>query len=165
MITPRRTRLSRVPDLHAFRRLVSVLWAPGAGPDPEFPLVIVPTQGAASQLRRTLEHYGSSLPEAARPNLVTRDQLYERLHARLARPPRRLTLFEREAIAQAAAVEASIGPGLHPPAAEPSAESGSAGAGTTLPFQLRPGLVGEILRFYDQLRRQSQQVGRFAQLI
>ena len=102
MITPRRTRLSRVPDLHAFRRLISVLWVQGAGPDPEFPLVIVPTQGAANQLRRTLEHHGSSLPEAARPNLVTRDQLYERLHARLARPPRRLTLFEREAIAQAA---------------------------------------------------------------
>ena len=40
-------------------------------------------------------------------------------------------------------------------------------AGTTdeLPFRIRPGLVGEMLRFYDQLRRQSQPVGRFEALI
>jgi RecB family exonuclease len=165
VITPRRTRLIRVPDLHAFRRLLSVLWEARAGADPESSLVILPTQGAARQLHRTRERAGSSLSEEARANLVTRDQLYERLHARLARPPRRLTLFEREAIAQAAAVEASTGPGPNPPAAEPSAEPGSAGDGTTLPFRLRPGLVAEILRFYDQLRRQSQQAGRFAELI
>src|SRR5262249_59381874 len=34
-----------------------------------------------------------------------------------------------------------------------------------LAFQLRPGLVAEMLRFYDQLRRQSQHVGRFQELI
>ena len=34
-----------------------------------------------------------------------------------------------------------------------------------LPFRLRPGLVAEILRFYDHLRRQSQQVERFEELI
>src|SRR5262249_50820936 len=34
-----------------------------------------------------------------------------------------------------------------------------------LSFQLRPGLVAEMLRFYDQLRRQSQQVARFEELI
>lgn len=34
-----------------------------------------------------------------------------------------------------------------------------------LPFHLRPGLVAEILRFYDHLRRQSQQVKRFEELI
>jgi RecB family exonuclease len=105
------------------------------------------------------------LSEEARANLVTRDQFYERLHARLARPPRRLTLFEREAIAQAAAAEASAGPGLSSAAAEPSADRASTGHARAVPFQLRPGLVSEILRFYDQLRRQSQQIGRFAELI
>ena len=34
-----------------------------------------------------------------------------------------------------------------------------------LSFRLRPGLIAEMLRFYDQLRRQSQQVKRFEQLI
>jgi len=68
--------------------------------------------------------------------------MYDELHARLTQPPRRLTAFERGVIAQAAAREAM--------ATEPD-----------LPFRLRPGLVAEILRFYDLLRRQSQQVQRF----
>jgi RecB family exonuclease len=34
-----------------------------------------------------------------------------------------------------------------------------------LPFQIRPGLVAEILRFYDHLRRQAQQARRFEELI
>ena len=166
MITSRLTRLIRVPDLHAFRRTLSGLWEARAGAGQESPLVIVPTRGAARQLCRTLERAGSSLSEEAQANLVTREQLYERLHARLPRPPRRLTLFEREAIAQAAAVEASAGPGpgLNS-SAEPPAEHVSTPDATRVPFPLRPGLVAEILRFYDQLRRQSQQAGRFAELI
>ena len=165
MITSRRTRLIRVHDLHAFRRILSVLWEARASADREPPLVVVPTQGAARQLRQTFERAGSSLPEEAPANLVTRDQLYERLHSRLPRPPRRLTLFEREAMAQAAAVEASTGPGLSSSTAEPQAEPSFTGDATTLPFQLRPGLVAEILRFYDLVRRQSQHVGRFRELI
>ncbi len=165
MITARLTRLIRVPDLHAFRRILSIVWEARAGAGPEPPLVIVPTQGASRQLRRTLERAGSSLSEEARASLVTRDQFYERLHARLPRPPRRLTLFEREAIAQAAAAEASADPGLSSPTAEPSADRGSTGHASGVPFQLRPGLVAEILRFYDHLRRQSQHIERFAELI
>ena len=167
MITSRRTRLIRVHDLHAFRRILSVLWEARTRAAREAPLVVVPTQGAARQLRQTLERAGSALPDEARANLVTREQLYERLHSRLPRPPRRLTLFEREAIAQAAAVEASTGPGVGPGSSttQPSDEPSSTGDATTLPFQLRPGLVAEILRFYDQVRRQSQQVERFAELI
>src|SRR5262249_44981189 len=76
----------------------------------------------------------------------TRDQLYELLRGRLAQPPRLLSDIERDALAQTAARRAL--------SAEPS-----------LPFQLRPRLVAEMLRFYDQLRRQSQQVQRFEELI
>jgi len=72
--------------------------------------------------------------------------LYDRLHERLANPPRRLTALERDVIAQAAA--RSIAQQSEP-----------------LSFQLRPGLVAEMLRFYDHLRRQSQQVNRFEELI
>ena len=76
---------------------------------------------------------------------VTRDELYDRLHGRLANPPRRLSTIERDVIAQAAARAAS--------------------QDRTLGFRLRPGLVAEMLRFYDLLRRQSQQVKRFEELI
>jgi RecB family exonuclease len=77
---------------------------------------------------------------------VSRGELYDEAHARLPGAPRRLTAFEREALAQAAAVDA-------------------ARAVPDLTFRVRPGLVSEILRFYDQLRRQSQTVRRFAELI
>jgi len=77
---------------------------------------------------------------------VTRDELYDRLHARLDNPPRRLTPLERDVIAQAAARSA-------------------ASRASELTFRLRPGLVAEMLRFYDQLRRQSQRVNRFEELI
>ena len=77
---------------------------------------------------------------------VTRDELYEALRQRLTDPPRRLSPIERDVIAQASARAASD-------------------AGAPLAFQLRPGLVAEMLRFYDQLKRQSQTVDRFAELI
>ena len=133
MTTARRTRLVRVPDLHVFRRVIAAL-----SPDAE--LVVVPSRSASRQLRRTL---GSG---SAASDLVTRDQLYDRLHARLPRPPARLATCARDALAQASAADAARSvPGL--------------------PFRLRPGLVGEMLRFYDQLRRQLQQVDRFKELI
>src|SRR5205814_8101139 len=78
--------------------------------------------------------------------VLTRDELYDRLHARLADPPRRLTPIERDVIVQAAA-------------------RATAARGQELSFRLRPGLVAEMLRFYDQLKRQSQQVDRFEELI
>jgi hypothetical protein len=142
VITPRRTRLVRVPDLHDFRRVTTALCAlPG---EPGHRLVIVPTRGAALTLDKTLSDRGVD-PEA-RPPLLTRDEVYDALHARLASPPRRLGTFERDAIAQAAAFDAARAVG-------------------DLPFQVRPGLVAELLRFYDHLRRQSQLVRRFEELI
>jgi ATP-dependent helicase/nuclease subunit B len=118
VITPRRTRLVRVPDLRSYRAAILEHLQRGS---PEA-LAVVPTRAAAAQL-----------PAAARA--VTRDELYDHLHARLADPPRRLTPLERDALAQASA---------------------RAAAGRVdLTFKLRPGLVAEMLRFYDQLRRQS----------
>jgi RecB family exonuclease len=133
VITPRRTRLIRAADLHEFRQAIG-----GVRLSPDT-IYLVPTRAAAAQLSRA---FAVGDP----PVLVTRDQLYDLLHARLTNPPPRLNAFEREAIAQAAADEALR-------------ETGD------LPFQIRPGLIGELLRFYDQLRRQSQQVSRFETLI
>ena len=81
--------------------------------------------------------------------ILTRDELYDRLPAGLVDPPRRLTPFEREVIAQAGARDAAA----------------ALDAGAASVFQLRPGLVAEMLRFYDQLRRQGQQVARFEELL
>lgn len=132
MITPRLTRLIRVPELQTFRRAIENLAVQGS----RFgvPLVVVPTRGAARLLLRTVDS-----------DVVTRDELYDRLHSRLADPPRRLSPLERDVMAQAAARAAA--------------------GGSELSFQLRPGLIAEMLRFYDQLRRQSQQVKRFEELI
>ena len=128
MITPRQTRLVRVPDLRAFRRAISILSDTARKPAT---VLVVPTEGAARQLGRRL-----SVAEA-----VTRDGLYWRLHASAADAPRRLSAFERDVMFQAAARGASAG------------------------RRIRPGLVSEIIRFYDLLRRQGQQVQRFDELI
>jgi RecB family exonuclease/inactivated superfamily I helicase len=144
VITPRRTRLVRVPDLQTFRRAIAALCPTEAGSSKtDARAIIVPTRAAARLLSRfMLRTSRADQP----PDILTRAELYDSLHARLARPPRRLSAFERDAIAQAAARQAA--------AAEPS-----------LAFRLRPGLVAEMIRFYDQLRRQSQQVNRFEELI
>jgi RecB family exonuclease len=128
VITPRQTRLLRVPDLHAFRRAISTL---SDTPSKSPAIVVVPTAGAARQLARRI----------STAEFVTRDGLYLRLHASVPDAPRRLTAFERDVMFQAAARGASAG------------------------RRIRPGLVSEIIRFYDLLRRQSQQVQRFEELI
>ena len=150
MITPRRTRLLRVPDLPEFRRAIGAL-VRAAGPSSL--LVVVPTHGAGRQLRRLS-------PETAPHVFVTRDQMYDRLHERLTGAPRRLASLERDGMAQAAAATAARSLAA---AGEIDRRAGDPVPG--LPFRLRPGLVAEILRFYDQLRRQSQQVKRFEELI
>ena len=172
MITPRRTQLVRVrtavfrhDSLARSSGSGSGFWVPvqvrvrvqgsptrnpeptepGTNPEPgprtqnrAKPSIVVPTRGAADPAARA----GGGCDAT----LVTRDELYDQLHARLADPPRRLSALERDVIAQAAARAA----------ARPDGE---------LSFQLRPGLVAEMLRFYDHLRRQSQQVNRFEELI
>jgi RecB family exonuclease len=141
VITPRRTRLIRAADLHEFRHVISYVVSGFSRTTAREGgiAVVVPARAAASQLAR-------ALPDGPRPLLLSRDQLYDTLHSRLPTLPARLDACEREAIAQAAAEEAA----------------GLVGA---LPFQIRPGLVGEMLRFYDQLRRQSQHVARFESLL
>jgi RecB family exonuclease len=128
LITPRRTRLVRVPDLRAFRTAIfERTHASDSGT-----LTVVPTRSAARQLPGV-------------PRAVTREEFYVELHGTLTNPPRLLTALERQAIAQSSAHEA-------------------AGVGDVT-FRLRPGLVSEILHFYDQLRRQSQSVARFEDLL
>jgi RecB family exonuclease len=138
VITPRRTRLVRVPDLHALRRAVASLAADATNDLFPSAAIVVPTRGAARQLQRAFR--------GAAPELVTRDELYDSFHSRLPLPPRRLAPWEREVMLHAAADEAVA-------------------AGVVPPFDVRPGLVAEMRRFYDQLRRQGQSVDRFEALL
>jgi RecB family exonuclease len=128
----------RVRDLRTFRSAVRAISADAAGRStlsPGAPLIVVSTESAARQMRAADRDVQA----------VTRDELYDRFHARLADPPRRLTPIERDVIAHASARTASAATDFH--------------------RRLRPGLIAEMLRFYDQLRRQSQSVKRFEELI
>jgi hypothetical protein len=145
VITPRRTRLVRVPDLHVFRQALSVLGCADPSP-PQPPFVVVPTRAAAEVLAATFGAFAATAAQSPRPVLVTRDELYEQIRSRLSDPPRWLTACERDALAQGAAVRAAETVGAPP-------------------FRIRPGLVGELLTFYDQLRRQGQSIRRFEELL
>ena len=71
------------------------------------------------------------------PELLTRQDLYARLHEHLADGPRLLTEFEREVLLRLAADDATR-------------------AGSAPPFSLRPGLLAAMLGFYDELRRRGR---------
>jgi RecB family exonuclease len=139
VITPRRTRLVRVPDLRALRQSIARLTSEAPRDLFRSAAVVVPTRGAGHQL-------ALSLSNDANADIVTRDELYAGLNARLASPRRVLTSLEREVLLRSAAIDAIR-------------------SGTAPPFDLRPGLIAEMLRFYDQLRRQGQSVHRFEELI
>ena len=144
MITPRLTRLVRVPDLQGMQAYICRCVVPAA---PRSMAVIVPSRSAAEALRETIE--ARCLVDAQAvliPDLVTRDELYERLHERRPDAPLRLSEFEREVVFRRAALDA-------------------ARQGTPAPFSLRAGLVVEILSFYDQLRRRNRSVAAFERLV
>jgi RecB family exonuclease len=143
VITPRRIRLYRVPDLAAFRSTLTD-WIVSSRPaDAGETCVIVPTRAAAEQLRRTTElRIIESGGAVAWPALVTRRDFYEALAFRLAEPPRLLSPFEREVLLSAAA-------------------RAVAEQGVVLPYALRPALVAEMLSLYDHVRRLGRSVDDF----
>jgi RecB family exonuclease len=110
--------------------------------------VIVPTRSAALQLQRTVEQ--ARLPDVGAaivlPDLLTRAEFYERLRIAAAPPAAWLSAFDREVMLQAGAHEAIT-------------------EGAVPPFHLRPALVGEMLEFYDELRRRGRQVDDVERLL
>jgi RecB family exonuclease len=131
--------LVRVPDLQAMHRALAECVT--ADTSTRLALV-VPTSGAAEALRRTFEQLSVTTDQF---DLVTRDELYVRLHEGLLSAPPMLTAFEREVLLTRAAAAAS--------------------AGTPAPFRLRPGLIVEILAFYDELRRRDRSIADFDRLM
>jgi len=149
VITPRVTRLLRVPDLRALHRAVAECLASADPLAARSQAVIVPTRGAGEWLRRTLETLSLERGAAAAlilPEILTRQDFYSQLHQRLPGAPPLLSEFEREVLLRRAARAA-------------------AERGAPAPFSLRPGLIVEILGFYDELRRRHRTVGDFSRLI
>ena len=131
MITPRQTRLLRVPDLAGMQRaLIDLAIRRADG------FVVVPTRAAGRELMRTLHTDTRALI------IGTRADLYAALAARLPGLPRLLGPHEREVLAGAIARDVD-GEGIRPP------------------FHVRPVLVAEMLALYDLIRRQGRTVADF----
>ncbi len=140
MITPRSTRLLRARDLRTMHRvLAECVSAAGVSPV----AVVVPTSGAAEALAQTFARLAVPLE---RCHLVTRDELYASLHSHLRAAPPMLSVFEREVLLTRSAAVANTN-------------------GSRAPFRLRPGLIVEILAFYDELRRRDRTVDDFERLM
>lgn len=151
-VSPRTTRLLRVPTLAAAQQAIAALVGQLDLELARDTVVIVPSASAAAQLRRTVERLllGGWLnaavcaqlgvaPPGRRaalclPILTTRTGFHALLHARLTGAPPMLDDFTRDALMRAAAHDAL-------------------GAGTPAPFALRPGILAEMLAFYDTLTR------------
>jgi RecB family exonuclease len=105
---------------------------------------VVPTHAAASLLVRTIEDsmLGASTRALVLPDMVTPRELVWRLSERLPSPRPRLTPAEREVllgVACRAARQQELAP----------------------PFEIRPGLIAEVLRLYDDLKRRQNSVDDF----
>ena len=152
MTPPRATRLVVAATLPGFQRAVGGLAVRGGLADIRRRVVLVPSRAAADQLRHSLEarqfDAASRAGDAALvlPDLLTRDEWYQRMHERAGLPERRLTAIEREVILAAAAREAIE-------------------AGARPPFRLRAGLVAEMLALYDALGRQERSLDDFERIV
>ena len=115
----------------------------GAPLDARDRLVIVPTRTAAEHLVRGIEE---TTPSAAiLPDFATPSEFVHRLAERLTAPPRELSDEEREVLLRVAC-RSVIADGVEPP------------------FRVRPGLVAEMVRFYDDLRRCQKDIDTFERL-
>ena len=144
MITPRRTRLLRVPDLASLRATLVDLAGRLAPAEARDTFLLVPTRAAGEQLRRTLEDQllTPQRPAIVLPMMGTRGDWYEELASRCTVRGALLDAFEREVILGAVA-------------------RGLVDEGVAPPFEIRPGLLAEMLDLYDLVRRLGRSVADF----
>lgn len=146
MITPRTTRLVRVADLTHYRAVLMTLACEGEPLDARDRVVVVPTRAAGALLRRGIEKAHLADGRALLlPDLIV---------------PRELPLaFAQRAAVSAVEARPDVREVLMGVAARAAAEGGQ-----TPPFQVRPGLLAEMVRFYDGLRERTQSVEAFERL-
>ncbi len=149
MITPRHTRLVRVPDLYAFQRAIAQCSCADDLADVRSTTVIVSTHAAGAELRHTLENLlllAGGRPAVVLPDILTREGWYGSLHRASLEAPRLLTPVECEVIMARAARDAIA-------------------AGERPPFRLRPALIAEMLLFFDTMLRLGRSLDAFERLI
>jgi RecB family exonuclease len=131
--------------LRSFRSALASLACAGTPFDIRDRFLVVPTRAAGAHLVRSIENRRPA-PHAAvtLPDIITTSELTTRFGERLS-PTSLLTEAEREALLGVACRVARD-------------------EGAPPPFRLRPGLVAEILRFYDTLRRNRKDVDTFERL-
>jgi RecB family exonuclease/inactivated superfamily I helicase len=144
VITARATRLVRARSLHAFREAAAFLAIQGEPLAARDRLVIVPTRAAAEHLVRSIEDAGD-YGAVVLPDFATAADLVCRFAERLGSPRHELTSEEREVLLRCAC-RSVVESGIEPP------------------FRVRPGLVAEIVRFYDDLRSHQKDVDTFERL-
>ncbi len=149
-------RLIQTADLDAWQRVLVALCRPDEADSSTSRALIVPSHHAAEQFRRTLERRvlmegwvtpdaladALGLPRAVPrdaavlvvPRAVTRDGWYDLLHAASGDARPRVSAIAREVLMGAAARTVAAG-------------------SVAAPFLIRPGLVAEMVRFHDDLRR------------
>jgi ATP-dependent helicase/nuclease subunit B len=148
---PRQQRtLIRASGLRAFRRALVERALEGRPLDARRRVVIVPTRASAELLRQTIEATAMADGRTAivLPDLLTRDEWMRRLHQSLPGAPPLLTRTAREVLLTRAARRAAARTRMGGP-----------------PFELRPGLIGELLTFFDELTLRQRTVRRFARAI
>ncbi len=146
MITPRTTRLIRATNLAVFRRAVHDLACQGAPLDARDRLIVVPSRAAASLLTTELERRSLAASGAMlHPEFITSRELPDRFAERAA-PLLTASRPEAREILMGVACRTAVESG-HPP-----------------PFHLRPGLIAEVLDFYDALARRRKDIATFQRL-
>ena len=143
VIGSRQTRLVRVKNLTMFQRVILERVCSYNDSEASSCAVLVPTNGAVVELRRTLRVGGC---KETLPALLTRTDWYDWMRTRLSPEPIALTEVEREVAISTACREALK-------------------SGSRPPFKVRPRLVGEIVGFYDELRRRRQSIDSFERLV
>ena len=115
------------------------------GVSPESCAVLVPSAAAARELRRTLVRRDPTSRVRTSADFLTRAEFYDRLHRSYGDLPRLLSVTEREVLLRRAARKTA--------------------AEVPPPFSLRAGLLREMLRFYDELRRREQSLDDFGRKV
>jgi RecB family exonuclease len=145
-----RRELVRTRDLTSFRRALVERALEGPPWAARRRAVLVPTRAAAALLRQSIETAAADrgAQTVIVPACLTREEWLSTLHAALPGVAPLVTRVEREVLLARAARAAGRRGWLPAP-----------------PFELRPGLVGAMLDFYDELGRRNRSVRRFTRAV
>ncbi len=166
MSTPRDVRLVRVPGLRAMHRALAALTLTGDPLDALQRVVLVPSAAAATHLRETFERTwcvdgwrpplawrdalgvarADGAPVFVAPAMLTRDAFLAGLAESLGLDAMLLDTFSRDALMRLAVRHADTGQ-------------------TSAPFLVRPGIIAEMVHFYDAIRRHMRTVDDFDRLL